>query len=313
MRRLFFFIIVAVAFYVAYTSYFIVGEVEQVIVTRFGKPVSGPITQAGIHFKIPVIDKAYYYDKRILEWDGDTSQPIPTKDNKNIQVDVTARWKIVEPLVFLQTIGDEESAHSRLDDILDSNVRDVISRHDLIELVRNSNRVIDVLKSENALLSSNSLDLDDDNQNITLGREKTTREILKKSQAIMKKYGIELIDVRIKGLIYSPAVLETIYQSMVTQYDIKAQNLRSEGDRKKAEIEGDTELEVKRILSESYRKSNELRGQGESEALAILQDAVGTQTEFYTFLKKIEALKASVTDKTKLILSSDAEVLDLLK
>lgn len=308
---------IIIAFFILgilFSSYFVVNEGEQVVITRFGKSIRQPITEAGIYFKTPIIDTANFFDKRIMEWDGDMTNPIPTKDKKNIIIDTTARWHIVDPLKFMQTVGNETGAQSRLDDIIDSNVRDIISKNDLIEIVRNSNRVIDVLKIEQQGESFNTQpDQEIISSLIQVGREKTTRMILKKSQPIIEKYGIELIDVRIKGAMYSAAVLETVYQRMISQYGIKAQNLRSEGDKKKAEIEGQTELDLKTIRSEAYKKSQLLRGEGDATAAKIYADALKIDPDFYGFQKSLEAYEQIINSNTSLIIGTDSEMFRVLK
>ena len=283
------------------------------MIARFGKPIGKPITAAGIYFKIPLIDKANFIEKRILEWDGDPNQ-IPTKDKKNIMVDSTARWKIVDPLVFLQSVGTEEAAHTRLDDIIDSSVRNTITTHDLIDIVRDSDRVIDVILQE-YMMESFAVIQDQEAMaaKITQGRELLTRDILEKSRPIIKSYGIELIDVRIKGLMYSDAVLETVYQRMISQYGIKAQNLRSEGDKKKSKIEGDTELDVKTISSEAYKKTQIVRGEADAEAAKIYADVLQAEPEFYHFQRSLEAYENAINKNSTLIMGADSEFFRVLR
>lgn len=296
-----------------YTSYFIVNEIQQAVITRFGKPIGKPINEAGVYFKIPLIDKVNYIEKRILEWDGDPNQ-IPTKDKKNIMVDSTARWKIVDPLTFLQSVGTEDAAHTRLDDIIDSSVRNIITSHDLIDIVRDSDRVIDVIQEE-YMMESFAVIQDQEAMaaKITQGRELLTRDILEKSRPIIKSYGIELIDVRIKGLMYSDAVLETVYQRMISQYGIKAQNLRSEGDKKKSKIEGDTELDVKTISSEAYKKTQIVRGEADAEAAKIYADVLQAEPEFYHFQRSLEAYENAINKNSTLIMGADSEFFRVLK
>lgn len=314
MKRTVIAIAALITLIVVYSSYYIVNETQQVVVTRFGKPVSRPISHAGMYFKIPVIDTANLYEKRILEWDGDISTAIPTKDKKNIIVDATARWRITDPLVFLQSVGSEEAAQTRLDDIIDSNLRDTISKHQLIEIVRNSNRVLDVINRE---YLTEKLAIAQDKEEVTakieLGRDKITREILKKSQPIIEKYGIELIDVRIKGLMYSQAVLETVYKRMISQYDIKAQNLRSEGDKKKAQIEGEMELEIKQIRSNAYKEAQTIRGEGDAQSTKTYADAYKVNPNFYQFQKSLEAYEHAIDENTTLIMGTDSEFYKVLK
>lgn len=297
----------------SYSSYFIVNEIQQAVITRFGKPIGQPITTAGVYFKIPLVDKVNFIEKRILEWDGDPNQ-IPTKDKKNIMVDATARWKIVDPLVFLQSVGTEEAAQTRLDDIIDSSVRNTITSHDLIEIVRDSDRVIDVVLQE-YMMESFAVIQDQEAMaaKITRGREILTRDILEKSRPIIKSYGIELIDVRVKGLMYSDAVLETVYQRMISQYGIKAQNLRSEGDKKKSKIEGDTELDVKTISSEAYKKAQIVRGEADAEAAKIYADVLQAEPEFYHFQRSLESYENSINKNSTLIMGADSEFFRVLR
>jgi membrane protease subunit HflC len=314
MKKIVFIVFALIAFIVVYSSYFIVNETEQVVITRFGDPVGKPIMKAGVYFKIPVIDTANYIDKWIQEWDGNVENAIPTRDKKNIIVDTTARWKIVDPLLFIQTVGSTTAAHSRLDDIVDSNVRDIISRHDLIEIVRNSNRVVEVInKDESADLIAAVEDTGTLLSTIQKGRDAITREILSKSKPIIEKYGIELIDVRIKGLMYSKAVLENVYARMNTEYGVKAQRLRSEGDRQKLQIQGQTEYQVKKIRSEAYAKAQGIKGEADATATKIYADAYQMDPAFYNFQKSLEAYQNGVDKNTTLIIGTDAQFFKTLK
>lgn len=312
MKKFILVFVLLLAATVLFSSYYIISETEQAIITRLEKPVGKPIQKAGIYFKIPIIDTANFFEKRTLEWDGDTSTPIPTRDKKNIIVDATGRWKITDPLLFLESVGTIEKAQSRLDDIIDSNVRDVVSKHDLIEIVRNSNRVLEVLKSESN--ADNSFeDKDDVVKPIELGRDQITRDILKKSQPIIKTYGIDLIDVRIKGLIYSQSVLETVYKRMISQYEIKSQNLRSQGDKERSRIEGDTEYQVKKIRSEAYRKAQTIRGEGDAEAAKIYAETISVDPELYQFQRSLDAYKTAIDKNSTLIIGTDTEFFRVLK
>lgn len=312
MKKIIFAFMLLLVITVFFSSYYIVSETEQAVITRMEKPVGKPIQQAGIYFKMPLIDTANFFEKRVLEWDGDVSTPIPTRDKKNIIVDATGRWKITDPQLFLESVGTVDKAQSRLDDIIDSNVRDVVSKHDLIEIVRNTNRVVDVLKSESK--ADNSFeDLDDVVKPIELGRDQITRDILKKSQPIIKSYGIELIDVRIKGLMYSQSVLETVYKRMISQYEIKAQNLRSQGDKERSRIEGDTEYQVKKIRSEAYRKAQLIRGEGDAESTKIYAESLSVDPDFYQFQRSLDAYETAINKNSTLIIGTDTEFFKVLK
>ncbi|MBU0506470.1 MAG: protease modulator HflC [bacterium] len=316
MKKIVTLIIFVLAITVVSSSFFIVNETEQVVITRFGKPVRNIIKSAGIYFKIPLVEKANIFEKRILEWDGhvDVSEPFLTKDKKSIIVDTTARWRIKEPLQFLQAFHAEDRAQSRLDDIIDSNVRNVIQKMELIEVVRNSNRVLTVIHEENmndeaALMQ----DIEEVAQQIHLGRDKITRMILEQSRKDMETWGVELIDVRIKGLIYSQSVLENVFNRMISQYGIKAQNLLSNGDRRRSEIEGKTELEVKQIRSEAYKNAQEIRGHGDATAAKIYAETLTIDPEFYHFQRSLDAYGKAIDKNSTLILGTESEFFRVLK
>jgi len=204
------FLIFFIIIILAGNPFYIINEGQQVIITQFGKPVGKPIKEAGLHFKVPFIQKVNYFEKRILEWDGYPSQ-IPTKDKKYIWVDTTARWRIIDPLKFFQSVHDERGAHARLDDIIDAAVRDIITSYNLIEIVRSTNRIIeeaDVKKSSQDKVL----------EKICFGREKITQEIIKKAKELVPKYGIELIDVRIKRINYIEDVRRKVYERMISSY-----------------------------------------------------------------------------------------------
>ncbi|MBF0105869.1 MAG: protease modulator HflC [Deltaproteobacteria bacterium] len=297
-----------------YSCCFIVNETQQAVITRFGSPVRDTITSAGIYLKLPFVDQANFFEKRILEWDGDVVNPIPTKDKKNIIVDTTARWKITNARRFLERVSTVDMAQSRLDDIIDSNVRDIISRHRLVDIVRNTDRVLDIIKEEQATESLAVVqDQEEIIHKITLGREKITREILKNAQPIIEEYGIELIDVRIKGLMYSNAVLETVYNRMISNYGIKAQSFSSEGDKKKSQIEGKTELEIKTIRSEAYKKAQVLRGEGDAIAAKTYANALLIDPDFYHFQQSLEAYEEAINKNSSLIIGTDSEFFRVLK
>ncbi|MCP5464253.1 MAG: protease modulator HflC [Deltaproteobacteria bacterium] len=314
MKKIIFIIFLILGLVVVSSSYFVVNETEQVVITRFGAPVRNTIQKAGIYFKAPIVEQANFFEKRILEWDGEASKPIPTRDKKNIIIDATARWRITNPLVFLQSVGSMESAQSRLDDIIDSNVRDIVSKHSLVEIVRNSNRVINIIQQE---YESESFAAVQDEESIIReikdGRDQITRDVLKKSQPIIEKYGIKLIDVRIKGLIYSKVVLENVFRRMTSQYQIKAQNLRSEGDRKKSEIQGETEFELKEIESGAYKQAQIIRGEGDAEAARIYAETLSVDPDFYQFQRSLEAYQEAIKENAVLLMGTESEFFRVLK
>lgn len=312
MKRIVTGIIAFIGLLVFFSSFYVVKETEQVVITRFGRPVSGSIKEAGIHFKLPLIDKVNSFDRRILEWDGNVNQ-IPTKEKKYIQVDTTARWRIVDALKFLETVGiREDAAQTRLDDIIDSSVRNEVRSRNLIEIVRNSNRVLEILAKENTEITGGADD-DTTNEAIKIGREQITRNILKKATPVIQKYGIELIDVRIKGLMYEQSVLDKVYTRMISERKRIAEELRSEGQAEKAKIEGKRNLELKKIQSEAYRKAQEIKGGADAESTKIYAEAFNLDPDFYQFLKSLETYDKALGKKSTLILGTNTEYLKVLK
>ncbi|MDP7420282.1 MAG: protease modulator HflC, partial [bacterium] len=242
-------IILIVVIAVVSGTFYVVDETEQVIITQFGEPVGEPITAAGLHLKIPLIQQVNVFDKRLLDWDGKANE-IPTRDKKLIIVDTNARWKIVDPLLFLQSVGDLRTAQARLDDIIDSVTRDLVSSHQLVEVVRNSNELLDRIeerkekreKDENTEFTGSQEVL----ERIKDGREKLTADILEGCQKIVRDgFGLELVDVKIKRIIYVQEVLVKVYDRMVSERKRAAEQYRSEGQGKKAEIEGRMSKDLK--------------------------------------------------------------------
>lgn len=295
---------------IVYSCFFVAGETEQYIITRFGKPVRKPITTAGLHFKFPLIEKATKLDKRILEWDGYPNQ-VPTRDKKYIIVDTTARWKIVDPLKFLQTVRTERAAQSRLDDIIDSGTREAISRHDLVEVVRNTNEILQ-LKDESELdlaeQGEERLALD----KVKVGRDKIVHMILIQSEPTIQEYGIELIDVRIKRLNYEKSVQAKVFERMISERKRIAEKLRSEGLGKKAEIEGKMNRELNKIESEAYKTAQEIMGKAEAESTAIYANAYKKDPDFFGFYSTLQTYQNTLDDKVTLFMSSNGEFFDIL-
>ncbi len=294
-------------------SFFIVKETQQVVLTRFGKPVGDAIKTAGFHFKLPLIDHVNVFDKRILEWDGHANQ-ISTKEKRYIMVESTARWRIVDPLKFLETVGiDENDAQTRLDDIIDSALRNEVRSVTLIEIIRNSNRVLDIVAQENLDQPDGSGDDTFGNEKITIGREQVTRNILKKAAPSVENLGIELIDVRIKGLMYEQSVLAKVFDRMISERTKIAEKIRSEGLAEKAKIEGKKNLELKKIESEAFKQAREIEGEADAEATKIYAEAYGKDPSFYEFLKSLESYSSAFQDKTSLVLGTQTDFLKALK
>jgi len=287
-----------------------IDETQQVVITQFGQPIGEPINKAGLYFKTPFVQQANYFEKRILEWDGNPNQ-IPTKDKKYIWVDTTARWRIKDALKFLQSVGNETGAQARLDDIIDSATRDYVTNHNLVEAVRDTNRIIEDLVQVSG---------DEDSMNqaaeelekISIGRDKLTRGILEEASLIAPQYGIELIDVRIKRINYVVDVQKKVYERMISERKRAAERYRAEGQGKKAEIEGQREKELNQITSEAYKTAEEIKGKADAEATKIYADAYNNDPELYSFLKTLETYRNTIDADTTVILSTDSEYLQYI-
>ena len=278
---------------------------EQVVITRFGKPVGDPIKEPGLHWKRPFVEKVNSFEERILEWDGDPNQ-VPTKDKKYIWVDTYARWRIADPLKFFQSVRNELGAHGRLDDIIDAATRDYITSYPLLEIVRNSNREMATAEAEMELAEEVKIPIE-------WGREKITRQIIERASQMVPQYGIELIDVRIKHINYVEEVRKKVYERMISERTRIAEKYRSEGQGKKAEIEGQMEKELQRITSEAYRKAQEVKGKADAEATRIYASAYNKDPEFYSFLKTLDTYTQTLDKGSWLILTTDSDYLKYLK
>ncbi|MCK5581338.1 MAG: protease modulator HflC [Candidatus Omnitrophica bacterium] len=291
---------------------YVVDETQQAVITQFGKLIGQPKTEAGLYLKMPFVQKANYFDKRVLEWDGDADQ-VPTREKRLIWVDITARWRIVDPLMYMQTVRTEPSAQTRLDDIIDASMRAVISSHVLVEAIRDTNRLID----------SGEKDLEVEGfspeigktviEPINFGREKLSRKILARAAKPISEFGIELIGVRIKRINYVQGVQKKVYERMISERKRAAEQFRSEGQGKKAEIEGQMLKELKEIQSEAYRKAQEIKGKADATAIKIYADAYNKDPDFYAFIKTLETYKETMTKDTSLILSTDNEFYQFLE
>lgn len=287
---------------------FIVSETNQVVVTQFGKPVGAPITDAGLHFKVPFIQRAHYFDKRLLEWDGDPNQ-IPTRDKKYIWVDTTARWKISNALKFLESVGSERGGHARLDDIVNSATRDIVTSHVLVDTIRNSNRILD----EQDAIANIDLVAEEALERITAGREDLEAEILERAQELAPRYGIDLVDVRIKRVNYVEEVRKKVYERMISERKRAAEQYRSEGRGKSAEIKGTMEKELKLITSEAYRTAQSIRGKADAEAISIYAASYSNDSDFYVFFKTLDTYKDTMGSNTTVILTTDGDYYKYLK
>ena len=296
-------VIILIIISVVVSAAYIVQETEQVIITQFGKPVGDPVTSPGIHFKVPVIQQANFFDRRFLEWDGDPNQ-IPTKDKRFIWVDTYARWRIKDPLLFFQRVRDERGAQSRLDDILDGETRNAIANHKLVELVRTTNRT--PMTSEDLLAGEVVTEL----AKIKDGREKITRTILEASAPRVLELGIELLDLRLKRINYVEEVQQKIFERMITERLRIADKFRSEGQGQASKILGDKGRELKKIQSGAYKTAQEIMGKADAEATAIYAEAYNKNQEsreFYRFLKTMETYQNTLSEKDWLILSTKGD------
>ena len=287
---------------------YVVDETKQVVITQFGRPVGNPITIAGLHFKKPFVQKARHFEKRLLEWDGDPNQ-IPTKDKKYIWVDTTARWKIVDALKFLQSVNNEMGAHARLDDIINSATRDAVTKHLLVETVRNSNRIVEEAKEggKDIIITAEAV------ERVEVGREKLEEIILDKARELAPQYGIELIDVRIKRINYVKDVRREVYKRMISERKEAAEEYRSEGQGRRAEIDGQRGKELKLITSEAYRQAEGLKGKADAEVIGIYAKAYNQDPEFYSFLKTLETYKKTIDETSTIILTTDSDYYKYLK
>ncbi len=293
---------------IVFNSVYIVKETEQVVITQFGKPVGEAITTPGLKFLTPFIQKTNYFEKRYMEWDGDPNQ-IPTKDKKFIFVDTYARWQIIDPLKFYIRLTNERGAHSRLDDILDGETRDVIAGHNIEEVVRSSNR---------SPIPSGVIGevIGDTLESIKVGREKIQLLILKSANKQTEDLGVVILDFKIKRINYVSEVQEQVYQRMKSERVRIADQFRSEGQGEASKINGEKERDLQTIQSEAFRKAEEIMGKADAKAASIYADAYDrspTSRELYSFLKSMETFEKSLDKETQIIISTKSELFKYLK
>jgi modulator of FtsH protease HflC len=301
-------ILLVAAVVMVYDSAFTVNETEQVVITQFGRIVGEAIRDPGLKFKLPFIQKAHIFNKNILEWDGEPGQ-IPTLDKTFIWVDAFARWRIADPIKFFQTVNNRLNAVSRLNDIIDPAVRNFITSHKLIDAVRNSNRELDT--AEVGLE-----DLEKKPQShyaITIGREKITRGILEQAQPKLDQFGIELVDVKIKGINYVEEVRKSVYDRMIAERKQIAEKFRSEGKGEAQKVLGQKDKELQQITSEAYRVAQELKGKADAEATQIYAAAYGLDPDFYSFLQTLDVYNDSLDKSSSVLLSTDSELMKYFK
>jgi len=286
-----------------------VDETQQVVITRFSK-VNRTVKEPGLKFKIPMVERAIVYPRNLQEWDGDPGE-VPTKDKTYIYVDTFARWKIVDPVLFFKTIGfPAELASPRLNEIIDPAVRNQITSNRLIESVRNSNRELDTFEIG---LEENEQKKQRTAYAVKIGRQQIDEMILKEAQPKLEKFGIELVDVKIKRLNYREEVRQSVYDRMIAERKQIAQKFRSEGKGEARKILGDKELDLKRIQSEAYRKAQEIKGRADAKSTRLYADAFGRDPDFYSFIKTLEIYDEALDKNSTLILSTDSDLLKYLK
>lgn len=273
-------IALVVTLFAANLMLFTVSEVEQVVVTQFGKP-KRVITAAGLYYKLPMIEKVTVFDRRLLDYDS-AADPIFTKDKKILLLDNYARWRIVDPLLFMQALRTEDEALARLDDIIYSELRKELGQHELSEVV-----------SEN--------------------REAIMDTVANRSAAAAVVYGIEIVDVRVKRADLPPENEAAVYNRMRAERDREAKAYRSEGEEQALKIRAATDLESASIRAAAYEEAQGTRGKGDAEALGIYAAAYRNAAEFYEFTRTLEAYETSLDEKTILVQPADTDFFRFLK
>jgi membrane protease subunit HflC len=288
--------------------FYTVDETEQVIITQFGRPIGNAITEPGLHFKVPFIQKTSYFAKNLLEWDGDPGQ-IPTKDKTFIWVDTFARWRIIDPLKFYKAVNNELAAQKKLDDILNPTINNFIASNDLIEVVRSSDRLSSTENKEKSSRSKDATKL----KAITLGRAGMTKGILEQAAPKLAEFGIEIVDFRIKRINYVEEVRQKVYERMIAERNQISEKFRSEGKGESKKIQGEQQKELRRIQSEAYKKVEEIKGKADATATNIYAEAFGKDPEFYSFINTLEIYKKSLDENIKVILSTNSDFFKYLK
>lgn len=310
-------VLLVIVIVLVYNSFFVVPEGFQAIITQFGRPVGEPYKEAGLYFKIPFIQEVHNFDKRLLKWDGRPNE-IPTRDKKFIWVDTTARWRIVDPLLFLQTVATENGAAIRLNDILDSVIRDMVSSNLLVELVRSADwnpspppGLIDVRAVIPTEIHRSTEDINEPST-VSVGRAIITRRMLEEARKLTPQFGIELVDMQIKRINFIDQVQQRVFERMISERKRIASQYRSEGEGESKRILGTMEKELARIRSDAYRRSQEIRGRADAQATAIFGSSFGRDAQFYSLFKTLE-LMGSQTSPTDFIITTDSEFFKYLK
>ena len=296
--------LVLLAIILVYDGFFILEEGKQIVITQFGAPVGDPVTEAGLHLKMPFVQQTEVFEKKILIWDGDPNQ-IPTNDKTFVYLDVTARFRITNALQFLQAVGNQARAQSLLSDIIDGTVRDMVNKNDLTEIIRSSDWSKDTM-SENAtwdIIGTKPL----------RGRDQISKQIVEIASKVTPQYGIELIDVMFKRVNYIESVRLKVYDRMISERKRIAAEKRSMGEGQKAEILGTVERELKEIISTANKEAVTIKGKADAEAAKIYGEAYSLDPNFYAFQKTLESYPEIVGNNTSLVLSSDSDLYQFLK
>ena len=304
MKQTIILIILLAVLVIGYGSIYIINEAEQAVVTQFGKPVGGAITDAGIHFKTPIIQTVIKFDKRILEWDGSANE-IPTLDNKYIFIDAFARWRISDALQFYKSAKNELLAQSRLDDILDGAVRDEIANRTLVEIIRSSDRVMAIQDVESSSVNVNdkiSEDLTTEGARLII-IESILESVSKRLLDL--NMGIEILDVQLKRINYNNQVQEQVFNRMISGQNQIAEKYRAQGQGSKQEILGMQVQRKKEIISSAYLESQKIKGEADAKATKIYADAYGKSPEFYNFIQTLATYSNTLDSSTQFILSTD--------
>ena len=301
-----FLIVIAAGIVLVYSAAYVVDETEQVLITQFGRVVGKPVTSPGLKFKLPFLQKANSFPKNLLTWDGDPGQ-VPTKDKTYIWVDTFARWKIVDPIKYFQTVTNEIAAIERLDDLIDPAMRNLITSYPLVESVRNTDRPMDTFES---VVDENRKRVQ---YKINLGRDEITKRIVTQARSKLAQFGIELVDVKIKRINYIENVRQAVYNRMIAERNQIAEKYRAEGMGEASNIRGEKQKELQVIKSQAYKDSQTIKGKADATATKIYADAYSKDPEFYAFVKTMEVYKETLRKDTSLVLSTNSDFMKYFK
>lgn len=298
---------------------FTVGEWQMAIVTQFGKIVGEPIHEAGLHFKMPFIQDVRYFDRRMINWDGEPAQ-VPTRDKKFIFVDTTARWRVADPVRFLQTVQTEQQASRRITSIIDARVRTIVSNHNLVETVRNTNNIIERIQQVEEMPPEDlpeELVIDEritgEIEEIQYGRERLSQMIVEEARTEVQSLGIELIDVLIRRIAYESSVEAKVFERMISERNRIAEKIRSIGKGEEAKIRGQMQLDLRRIESEAYREAQTIRGRADGEAIEIFASVASEDPAFFDYVRTLDAYKKALPGRARMIMGTDSDFFRLLK